>query len=250
MTPGGIALLVASILGSTGLAGFLGSGARFTRAARLRSAIAATKESLDGLDPESSAYRATQASVTVMSLEVASYALVRVPMRRKLRVYLSALALLMLMINAFSLLPVLKFIFDTSSEMTREKFWLSDLDVIFNSSSTKYWFIYAIILLMYIILLITTLSMQTAMHREQFVAEALKRNEVDYELVTSHGRQLKKHVPESKGSKGKNAPKDENSVSDGPGTNFSQLRHFVPSDQALKKAMPNKRRAWWRSRAS
>lgn len=227
MTPEGIALLVASFLGSTGIASFISSGAKFTRAARLRGAISATKRSLEGLDPNSSAYRATQVSITVMALEVASYALVRVPMRR--RSLLILLALLLGMIIAIGLLSI-AYMQSLYTEVN-----LDHLD-----SGIFGWQYFALITgmsIIYITFLAIVMSVQTSRHRERFVADALQRNAVDYELVVKHGSQLK--MPPSNPKAKTPAPKVK-------APDFSQINHFPEPSQMQKVEAETVKRPWWR----
>lgn len=226
-----IALIVASILGSTGIASFLASSTKLTRTARLRTAIAATKESLVGLDPASSAYRATQASITVMSLEVASYALVRIPVRQRILLFF------MSYITFASLFLFVTFISSTSNskgnrwEAFQKNFWSFE-----NNDSRSPLILIApfVAIIIYILILSLFLSLRNDSLREKFVAEALKRDTVDYSLVTKHGRQLRgKHSADS--------------LNSGEGsTDFSQLRHFAPHVEVEVRNATKEKRPWWR----
>lgn len=135
-------------------------------------------------------------------------------------------------VAAFSVLKILD---DPAFEMTPAQFWFSDLGLFLDNQSVskEYWWIYAVIYIAYIVLLSLVLMMQTAQGRERFVAEALKRNAVDYELIVKHGRQLHEHVSKKK------------PAVTGPGTDFSKIQHFAPLEQSGKSLNTAKKRAWW-----
>lgn len=234
MTPESIAILIASVLGSTGLASLIGSGAGFTRTARLRSAVAATKSSLDGLDSESSAYRATQASITVMSLELASYALVRVPMRSRAIIFIGSILFLFAILFIVTAGAIVHIISDPLSNITVAEVWSSDVGIILNNEvvSKEYWWIYTVIYIFYIFIVSAMLVMQAAHRRERFVAGALKQNDVDYALIIKHGAHLHEHDSEK------------NPATTGPGTDFSKIRHFVPPEKTGQTLKVEKKHAW------
>lgn len=226
-----IALIIASILGSTGIASFLASSTKLTRTARLRTAIAATKESLVGLDPASSAYRATQASITVMSLEVASYALVRIPVRQRIILFF------MSYITFFVLLFFTAFSISTSKskgnrwEEFKQNLWSFEQN---ESESILPLAVTFVAIIIYLLILTLFLSLRNDSLREKFVAESLKRDTVDYLLVTKHGRQLR----------GKHSADSLNSGEES--TDFSQLRHFAPHVDAEVRNATKEKRPWWR----
>lgn len=235
MTPEGIALLVASFLGSTGIASFISSGAKFTRAARLRGAISASKKSLEGLDPSSSAYRATQVSITVMTLEAASYALVRVPMRMRSILIIAALAFGLSIVFLVFMIPTLSILFPEDNIN-----YFSD-----KSADVRTWhFILTTIIISigYIIFLSTLLSLQTSKRREHFVADVLRRDTVDYDLLVKHGSQLRsieKYL------------KDKNTEL--PAPDFSKTQHYpeiVPEPERKKMQIETRKQPWWKFRAS
>lgn len=173
MTAGEIAVLVAAVLGSTGLASALNAGIQVSRAARLRSAITDSRALLRGLDSESGAFRAMQISISVMSLELAALTLVRIPHRVRGIVIVFVVVIL----GLFAILFVASWLFGNASIIPLQ-----------GTSESPGLFIYTgFVSLIYVATLLALLQLRLGQRREEFVASALRRNDVTYEMVTKRG---------------------------------------------------------------
>lgn len=222
MTPESIALLTASILGSTGL---ISAGVKFSRASRLRTDIAGTKNSVEGLDPKSSAYTAMQVSISVMTLELASYSLVRVPARRRVTLVLAFILAVLLFAMAIFFLSVTKS--SSWTEVSRDDLSWS----LFFPSFGSWGMTFSLVLYAGSVVgaWATAMALQTAYYRERFVAEAFHRDTIDYEMLVTHSHQLRHR---NGGMHEKNG-----------GPDFGALRHSIP-----KSANPPRAGFWQRVR--